>query len=545
MYVSVMLPYLILLCRVAATAAGDRFEHLSLYEYRTDKAHLICFRHKLPFFTHLGQVGKTGDRRIAKTLPHGHPHHELQPTLWHRSMAVLCYVSPAKMVLRRREHEMEQLRSGVSPYSASLAIGQDEPFFTHQRTIYIWASKNKVQQINSVLEEQLYEEFYSSLRPASCMMFFAEAVSTIGLQSSSPYKILGACLGNFNHKITWLHDSWRKISAMLRNMSPPPSTSAIALSMKIGHHVRYLVIKPGTFDRNALSFPLGFLPPLPYEAEWTVAHISRDATDGNLRTSFSNRALAGVNCRWHNLLIDYLGLEKSKQFTATAFEATVPPGVLPLGQTTRAAVTAKIARFEWEVPRIEQETKAYQLLEGSVLAPRFLAHVHEKGRVIGFLLEKLEGRPASAPDLSAFQAAGEKLHGLGRLHGAMNRYNNDVKLIIAFERLQQDASPEALGKNWSISALNWLTSQNVAGGSYSGTAATDARDAWILCGPICWNCRYYLDGSTTLPASLWLVALFFLNAITHRFLDSPNGRLLLCKSRSSLTNLLLRNKPNT
>lgn len=111
---------------------------------------------------------------------------------------------------------------------------------------------------------------------------------------------------------------------------------------------------------------------------------------------------------------------------------------------------AKIARFEWEVPRIEQETRAYQLLEGSGLAPRFLGHVHEDGRVMGFLLEKLEGRPASLQDLSVCEAALGKLHGLGLLHGDVNRYNflvtEDGVKLIDFERVQENASPESMSK---------------------------------------------------------------------------------------------------
>jgi tRNA A-37 threonylcarbamoyl transferase component Bud32 len=114
-------------------------------------------------------------------------------------------------------------------------------------------------------------------------------------------------------------------------------------------------------------------------------------------------------------------------------------------------VIAKIARFEWELPRIEQETRAYQLLEGYYgLAPRFLAHVHENGRIIGFLLEKIEGRSASFQDLSACETALGKLHELGFVHGGVNRYNflvteEGVKLL-DFERLRKNASPESMSK---------------------------------------------------------------------------------------------------
>lgn len=132
-----------------------------------------------------------------------------------------------------------------------------------------------------------------------------------------------------------------------------------------------------------------------------------------------------------------------------AFEA-VSHSLLPITLISPATIIAKIARFEWEIPRIEQETRAYQLLEGSGLAPRFLGHIHENGRIMGLLLEKIEGCPASFQDLSICEAALEKLHELGLVHGDVNRYNflvteGGVKLV-DFESLLENASPESMRK---------------------------------------------------------------------------------------------------
>jgi len=219
--------------------------------------------------------------------------------------------------------------------------------------------------------------------------------------------------------------------------------------LRIGNQVKYLIISPRTFDRDTLSFPISSLPHLSYREEWTVAHISRDEPSGELKTSISNRTLAGVRCQWHHTLVDCLELEKAKQLTATAFEA-ISPSILPITRPLSATIIAKIARFEWELPRIEQETKAYQLLEGSGLAPRFLGHIHENGRIMGFLIEKIEGRSASFQDLSICETALGKLHELGLLHGDVNRYNflvteEGVKLI-DFECLLENASPESMRK---------------------------------------------------------------------------------------------------
>jgi hypothetical protein len=106
-------------------------------------------------------------------------------------------------------------------------------------------------------------------------------------------------------------------------------------------------------------------------------------------------------------------LKENRQLKPNTFEAFT--------HVARATVIAIIAHFEWEIPTIERETRIYQLLEGGGAASRFLGHAHEHGRIIGFLLEKVEGHSASVEDLSVCEAALVKLHGLGRAHGNVNR----------------------------------------------------------------------------------------------------------------------------
>lgn len=85
--------------------------------------------------------------------------------------------------------------------------------------------------------------------------------------------------------------------------------------------------------------------------------------------------------------------------------------------------------FGWDISRIERETVAYFRLDQHrnarvpPLAPSFLAHLTENGRVIGMLLEKLEGEFATIDDLSACEEALCTLHRLGMTHGDVNRYN--------------------------------------------------------------------------------------------------------------------------
>jgi hypothetical protein len=226
--------------------------------------------------------------------------------------------------------------------------------------------------------------------------------------------------------------------------------------IRVGNKIKYIEIALGTFDGDTLSFPLASLPLLPYsDDKWTTAYISRDAESGELRTSLSERQLAGVQNLWHSTQIDVLNLERVERLTVTASVAmicgitnptTKATTTLPLG----SQVVAKIARFGWEIPRIERETRAYELLEQRhpELAPRFLGHVREGGRVIGFLLEKLEGRrEAGINDFHNCEVTLKRFHSLGLLHGDPNRYNflvadHEVKLI-DFECSQEDTTEAA------------------------------------------------------------------------------------------------------
>ncbi|KAH7128831.1 alpha-galactosidase A [Dendryphion nanum] len=218
--------------------------------------------------------------------------------------------------------------------------------------------------------------------------------------------------------------------------------------LRIGNKVKYLKVAAATFDRATLSFPLAHLPPLPYEDDnWTVAYLSRDVESGKLKTLLSGQQIAGVENVWHSVRVDVLNLRRVERLTAVTFEATVCESTTLTTPLLPNTVVAKIARFEWEVPRIERETRAYQLLQQleSDLAPRFLGHIHEGGRVMGFILEKLEDRRnASVGDLSKCELVLRKFHSFGFLHGDVNRYNfligKDGVKLIDFERFEEGST---------------------------------------------------------------------------------------------------------
>lgn len=69
-----------------------------------------------------------------------------------------------------------------------------------------------------------------------------------------------------------------------------------------------------------------------------------------------------------------------------------------------------------------RSTSASELGEPRIV-PRVLGHLTEVGRVMGILLERLDGEFASADDLPACSSTIRRLHEIGLVHGNVNRYN--------------------------------------------------------------------------------------------------------------------------
>ena len=216
--------------------------------------------------------------------------------------------------------------------------------------------------------------------------------------------------------------------------------------VRVGDQVKYLVIAGGTFDRDTMSFPLESLPEMPWDSDWTIANIARDELGADLKITYSNRTLEGVKNNWHPISVDCLKLRRTGWSHALTYVATLETA--PPETELPAEFIAKIASFEFEIFRIEQETRIYQLLEGTGLAPRFLGHVHENGRIIGFMMEKIEGRHASIEDLGTCEAVLRKFHVRKILHGDANRYNflieKDGVKLIDFENSREDPTEESM-----------------------------------------------------------------------------------------------------
>lgn len=82
---------------------------------------------------------------------------------------------------------------------------------------------------------------------------------------------------------------------------------------------------------------------------------------------------------------------------------------------------AKHARFDWEVRAIDREARVYRTIDGAGIAPEFLGHLCEGGRIIGFCLKKVRGRMPERGDWTRCDDVLMRLHALGFVHGGIRR----------------------------------------------------------------------------------------------------------------------------
>ncbi|CAF9918223.1 MAG: hypothetical protein HETSPECPRED_003703 [Heterodermia speciosa] len=199
-----------------------------------------------------------------------------------------------------------------------------------------------------------------------------------------------------------------------------------------GKDIKYLSIDNGVYDVDDMAFPPALVPRLPTlpDGHWNLGHIAisentRDPEfDWTVWKDFSS-----IRKLWHPVYVDYLSLRLGKCLRSNVCEVFSHRFPVP--------VIAKFARFPYETSYYDAETSIYALLEGHGIGPSFLGHVTEGERVIGFLLEKVDGRRAGIEDLDICRRLVTKLHGLGIVHGDLNRHNfliwSSGAILIDFE----------------------------------------------------------------------------------------------------------------
>ncbi|OJA14481.1 hypothetical protein AZE42_06073 [Rhizopogon vesiculosus] len=149
-------------------------------------------------------------------------------------------------------------------------------------------------------------------------------------------------------------------------------------------------------------------------------------------------ALARVRTQWHQNRVDVLSLPRGKYVKGNNVRVL---------QYDSRLVIAKIAAFEWEIPRREREIAIYQAIDGKFVTPTVRVVQYASRLVIakiaafkweipwrerkivvhqaidGILVELLPGRPAGPEGLQECISVVQCLHALDIVHGDPNRYN--------------------------------------------------------------------------------------------------------------------------
>ena len=185
-----------------------------------------------------------------------------------------------------------------------------------------------------------------------------------------------------------------------------------------GKDIKYLTIDYGVYDADEMAFPSALVPKLPSlpDGHWNLGHITMSENTRDPEFDWTIwKDFSSISNLWHPIYVDYLSLKLGKCFMSNVCEVS--------SDRFPTTVIAKFARFPYETSYFDAETSIYALLEGYGIGPAFLGHVTEGERVIGFLLEKVDGRHAGIEDLDICQRLVTKLHGLGIVHGDLNRHN--------------------------------------------------------------------------------------------------------------------------
>ena len=189
-------------------------------------------------------------------------------------------------------------------------------------------------------------------------------------------------------------------------------------------HFKYVAIAAGMYSSHDMCFAptiTALLEPLLPPGIWNYGYINKHPETGLPHfAEVAQKEFSSISNAWHPTKVDYLDLVLGGKLMPGVYDATCPQFTTPL--------VAKFACWDWEIGYMEDECTAYQWIEGHSIGPKFLGHITEEGRVIGFLMERVadeigDARHATPADLEICRQALAKLHNLGILHGDLVKYN--------------------------------------------------------------------------------------------------------------------------
>lgn len=188
------------------------------------------------------------------------------------------------------------------------------------------------------------------------------------------------------------------------------------------------------------------LPPLP-SGIWNVADL-RKPREGCELTYSSLKAIQWYQTvqPWHDTTVDYFDLDKELllPFMHAKDRRADTLWLVKHVLFGSRLLLMKIAETPNDMEAIARETEVYRAVQGMSIAPAFLGHIREEGRVVGFLVEYLHDYThPEGKDYDACRLALSRLHSSGYLHGDAHAGNFLVQpdgtaaLLIDFEFSQK------------------------------------------------------------------------------------------------------------
>ncbi|KAE8036869.1 hypothetical protein FH972_009502 [Carpinus fangiana] len=239
-----------------------------------------------------------------------------------------------------------------------------------------------------------------------------------------------------------------------------------------GRDVKYISVQGnGILSGDDMCFAPILLPSLPSFplGDWNVGHIAMN-DHGAAAFAWTRREdLPSITDPWHPRQVDILDLNllKSEKLRSNVWKCHLPSFF------GNRSVIAKMANFHWEIGYYNNETKANLWIRDLDIAPEFLGHIIENGRIIGFLVECIdEARRAGHDDVDQCRRLLDKVHQAGIKHGDVNRHNFLVTKkrtwLVDWEHAQQ-CNETAILEEGANELERYLTDESGKGGTRTMT----------------------------------------------------------------------------
>ncbi|KAL4778619.1 hypothetical protein BJX76DRAFT_362564 [Aspergillus varians] len=144
-----------------------------------------------------------------------------------------------------------------------------------------------------------------------------------------------------------------------------------------GRTIKYLTIGPDLYNAEDMCFGPSLIPLLPDfpPGDWNDGLVARDPNNSKpFFARASQTQFPSATHQWHGVSIDYLDIVVGKKLRTGVYEVSCP--------RFDTIVVAKFARFEWAIQYLDNETIAYEWIDGHEIGLRFLGHLTEGDGII-------------------------------------------------------------------------------------------------------------------------------------------------------------------